>query len=72
MSEAIAYMGPMCDHLIPECPHMARSKRAERIPFWKEKYGTQLLGTVDVDGTDLCGWCVRVWKARNRVDSSSS
>jgi hypothetical protein len=66
VTEAIAYMGAAADHLIPECPAMARSKAAESIPHWKEKIGTVLLGTVDVDGTDLCGWCVRVWKARNR------
>ena len=66
MTDAVAYMGSTCDHLISNCPHMIRSKRAEHIPFWKEKIGSQLFGTVNVDGSDLCGWCVRVWKARNR------
>jgi hypothetical protein len=65
MAEAVALMGPMADHLIQSCPALVRSKRAESDTFWRAKYGSELIGIVDVDGPYLCGWCVRVWKARN-------
>ena len=45
----------MCDHLLPECPAVRRKPGTAR---WGN-------GLVDPLGSDLCGWCVRVWKARN-------
>lgn len=60
---APAWLGLTSDHLIEDCPHRARSRpELERHGLWR-----QCLGVVNVDGGDLCGWCVRVWHARNRV-----
>lgn len=54
-------MGVIVDHLYESCPIRARSRRElERCGWWR-KLGAR----VDVDGGELCGWCVRVWKARN-------
>jgi hypothetical protein len=62
VSAAPAWMGINVDHLIEACPHRERSRaELERHGMWR-----QCVGLVDPDGTDLCGWCVRVWKARNR------
>lgn len=57
MTVAQAFMGETVDHLIPECPALVRSKAPD--------VGRPTIDLVDVDGSDLCGWCVRVWKARN-------
>ncbi len=59
---APVWIGVAVDHLIETCPHRARSRpELERYGWWK-----QCIDLVDVDGTDLCRWCLRVWKARNR------
>jgi hypothetical protein len=62
MTTAPAWVGLITDHLIEACPHRARSRRQLERHGWWAKCRSQ----VDPDGTDLCGWCVRVWKARNR------
>jgi hypothetical protein len=62
MSAVPAWFGIYCDHLIETCPHRMRARpQLERQGHWR-----QCIDTVDPDGTDLCGWCVRVWKSRNR------
>jgi hypothetical protein len=62
MTAAPAWMGLTVDHLIEDCPHRARSRPTlERHGLWKPT-----LWPVNPGGTDLCGWCVRVWHARNR------
>lgn len=48
-------MGMDLAHLILTCPAMQNRKAPIR----------ELLGLVNVDGTDVCGWCRRVWLARN-------
>jgi hypothetical protein len=60
---AIAYQGLTGDHLFPDCPHLKRSKPLHP----GEALGRQCAGKVNVDGGWLCGWCVRVWKARNKT-----
>ncbi len=62
-----AYLGVLVNHLVEDCPIRARSRdELERCDWWKPT-----LLPVDPDGDDLCGWCVRVWKARNRVEVGS-
>lgn len=46
------------DHLIPACPHLRR--------YCGDDEPIVLVGLVDPFGTDVCGWCARVWGARNR------
>lgn len=46
-----AWRGVLVDHLYETCPWIPGDTRP-------------LLGEVDPAGTDICGWCVRVWKAR--------
>lgn len=63
-TQTTAYLGTVVDHLIPTCPGLRRSMAAypdDNI------IGKKCVDLVDPLGTDLCGWCVRVWKARNRV-----
>lgn len=62
MTGVPCWMGLTTDHLIETCPHRARSfPTLNRHGWWR-----QCVGLVDPDAGDLCGWCVRVWKARNR------
>lgn len=50
----IAYLGETVDHLYPNCPALrGRTLR-------------QTCDLVDPHGTDLCGWCQRVWKTRHK------
>ena len=64
---APCWMGLTCDHLIENCPNRLKARaQLEFYGWWK-----QCVGEVDPDGGDLCGWCVRVWKARNRVQEDA-
>lgn len=59
------FMGLTSDHIYEHCPCRERSREElERVGWWK-----QGLGALQVDSEfpfDVCGWCRRVWKARNR------
>jgi hypothetical protein len=54
------WMGISVDHMYEECPARQRSE-----PELK-RTGHQLVGSgwLDPEDTDVCGWCLRVWKAR--------
>jgi hypothetical protein len=62
MSAVPAWMGLTVDHLYEDCPIRVRSLPELRRCGWDGQCSDQ----VDPHGTDLCGWCVRVWEARNR------
>jgi len=62
MAEHEAYGGVTVDHLYPYCPALLKATRS--TPFRHYWVGKRLAVEVDPEGTDLCGWCVRVWKAR--------
>ncbi len=47
-----AYLGVTVDHLYPDCPAL-RLLGARRT-----------VGMVDPEGTDICGLCLRRWKAK--------
>lgn len=54
------YMAPMgpTDHVYPQCPGLRRSLRPDEQPV-------QGSGALYPEAGDVCGWCVRVWRARN-------
>ena len=58
MSDAVTelespfWLGEYVDHLYEQCPVRRRQG------------GVRGQGTVDPEGTDICGWCYRLWKAR--------
>ena len=52
-------MGLTVDHVFAHCPALKRSLPELRRVGW-DKQGN---GELDVLGTDVCGWCVRVWRA---------
>jgi hypothetical protein len=56
------WMGLTTDHLYETCPIRIRSLPELRRYDWDH----QCSMPVNPIGTDICGWCVRVWKARNR------
>jgi len=62
MAESIWWPGIAIDHLYETCP--ARRRSLPELERYDMPTG-QGWGTVDPLGTDVCGWCVRVWKARN-------
>jgi hypothetical protein len=55
------YMAPMgpIDHLYPTCPGLQRSLRPGEEPV-------QGSGALYPEAGDVCGWCVRVWRARRQ------
>ncbi len=55
------WFGVYVDHLYEECPARRRSLPELRLGG----HDRQGYGTVDPLGTDICGWCRRVWLARN-------
>jgi hypothetical protein len=61
------WMGLTVDHLYEACPTRLRS-----LPEL-ERYGWATVGRdgLDPDGTDVCGWCVRVWRAQQRSHSGA-
>lgn len=66
------WFGLRADHLFEDCP--ARRRSLPRMREWGGPDG-QGRGLVDPLGTDICGWCQRVWRARNpaaRGDGSGS
>lgn len=60
-----AWMGSMAgpDHLYPNCPILQQT-----TPWGDHGWPRQALGRADPHGTDICGWCVRVWDARHRKE----
>ena len=56
------------DHLYPNCPHLARVKKWTDGDDWPRK-GASLVDPARDPYGDLCGWCVRVWRARNRTEA---
>ncbi len=68
MSEQVTcYLGVIVDHLYENCPGLQRSRNRG------DKWGLDWVGMpardlVDPLGTDICGWCRRVWIARNLTD----
>jgi hypothetical protein len=56
------WMGVVADHLYERCPARVRSLPTLRAYGWARK----CRGLVDPWGSDICGWCARVWQARNR------
>jgi len=50
------YPGELADHLYATCPGLNRGRRDFRPQVGR--------GAIDPEGSDVCGWCVRVWKAR--------
>lgn len=62
-AESVWWFGQYVDHLFEGCPNRLRGM-AELRRHGHDRMG---LGTVDPLGTDICGWCRRVWVARNGV-----
>lgn len=48
------YVGAYDDHIYPTCPSLARSGTPPRPGR----------GRLYPEAGDVCGWCVRVWRAR--------
>jgi hypothetical protein len=61
MAESTWWLGLTVDHLYETCPGRTRGLPELRQAGW-DGPGR---GTVDPLGTDVCGWCRRVWIARN-------
>ena len=53
------YPGEVVDHLYVTCPGLHRGRRDFR--------GQVGRGAIDPAGGDVCGWCQRVWRAREAV-----
>jgi hypothetical protein len=60
-----AFMGPLSDHLYPDCPPLQRSEATTGVRYPGMRIGEQCLGTVDPLGTDICGLCVHRWKRKH-------
>lgn len=62
----------LSDHLYRTCPALNREANSK----WHRAHGDteikQGLGTIDPQGYGLCGWCKRVWKARNKSVSDDT
>ena len=56
------WFGIYTDHLYENCPARRRTVMPTKQRIEWDKQGA---GTVDPLGTDICGWCRRVWIARN-------
>lgn len=50
------------DHLLPDCPSVRAAQRQGVRVHWG-------IGLLEVDGTDVCEWCRRVYRARSRRPS---
>jgi hypothetical protein len=62
MAEIPWWHGIYADHLYETCPARTRTLPDE---LRGEVGGGQGRGGIDPLGTDVCGWCRRVWIARN-------
>lgn len=60
MTAVAWWAGLTVDHLYADCPARTRSLPELAASGWDTIGGTGL----DPDGTDVCGWCRRVWHAR--------
>lgn len=59
------WLGLVNDHIYETCPGRTRSLPELRKVGWdKRGLGALLLGADK--NPDVCGWCQRVWRARNR------
>ena len=68
----MAYGGTVVDHLYTDCPTFIRSRNKwgdNRNTPW---IGAALQGKVDPLGTDICGWCQQVWKARHQTSDEQT
>lgn len=68
-------IGECCDHIYPTCPHVVRTGRldAKDGKWWLGRYetvddpdNTLWLHPDEDPGSDVCGWCFRVWRSRVR------
>lgn len=61
------YMAPMgpADHLYPNCPGLRRSLRPGEEP-------RQGSGALYPDAGDVCGWCIRIWRARRSKENTDA
>lgn len=59
------WMAPigLTDHLYPTCPGLRRSLRPGVV-------AVQGRGLLYPEAGDVCGWCVRVWRARRGAAGS--
>jgi len=56
------WLGITVDHLYETCPARMRSEgELRRVGWWKVG-----LGELNTDEGDVCGICLRWWRARNR------
>ena len=62
MARVSWWPGLTVDHLYTRCPARTRSLPALRRNSMPTGPGN---GLVDPAGSDICGWCQRVWRARN-------
>ncbi|MFF9310136.1 hypothetical protein ACF1BS_04415 [Streptomyces sp. NPDC014748] len=56
------YVGEVVDHVYPNCPLLRRSLPAGEQP-------REGAGDLYPEAGDVCGWCLRVWRARNTKES---
>jgi len=59
-----AFGGLNVDHLYRDCP-LLKGLMSHESQGFNQYLGAELRGEVDPLGTDICGWCQRVWMARN-------
>lgn len=57
------WIGITSDHLYETCPVLQRSKPELARVGW-DRAGS---GEINPEGGDVCGWCLRVWRARERA-----
>jgi hypothetical protein len=67
----------LVDHLYPNCPALRRQCRGQEpqrlsgilalvVDGVEQEEWRNPDGLVDPEGTDICGWCRRVWRTRQR------
>lgn len=54
------YMGTVSDHIYDTCPAFLRSKPVME----RHDMATVSRFSLDPEGTEVCGWCQWVWRAR--------
>lgn len=55
------YLGELCDHLYASCPGLRR--------LGEPQTGT---GALYPEAGDVCGWCLRVWRARAAKETADA